>query len=577
MANLNTNPYALISVSDKSGIVELAKKLVLLGYKIISTGGTALELKNSEIPVIDVSDITGIPEMLDGRVKTLNNHIYGGILAKRDGTHDSDIARYDIKMIDIVVVNLYPFVSVAGDINTTELKAIENIDIGGVSLLRASAKNFYHVWSVSNPTQYDRLIMGLGFKMDRHEECSLEMRREFAIESFQAISNYDKIISNYLASGNLVSGNLVSGNATSDIVPGDDMPDILELKYKKVQGMRYGENPHQKAAMYELISDSNGFGGGSGSDNHLDGIINATQLQGKELSYNNIMDADSAMKCAGYISFNFPNNIICVIVKHNNPCGVAAGATYLEAYEKAFQTDPTSAFGGIIAFAGPWNSESGIFTEDIARKILANQFVEVIVSKKFSSEALEVLKQNKNVRVLEGYIYYDYTMNNSSSSNQVMEIKSISGNGILYQTRDNESIYDADINYRTVVKSNKKPNDEEEDEMIFAWCVAKHIKSNAIVFTRDHMTIGIGAGQMSRIDSTRLAIMKAKNAGLSLDGCVAASDAFFPFRDGVDAILDCGIKCIIQPGGSIRDKDIINAVNERDGIMVMTGIRHFLH
>lgn len=565
MANPNTNPYALISVSDKSGIVELAKKLVLLGYKIISTGGTASELRNSEIPVIDVSDITGIPEMLDGRVKTLNNHIYGGILAKRDGTHDSDIARYDIKMIDIVVVNLYPFASVAGNINTTELKAIENIDIGGVSLLRASAKNFNHVWSVSNPMQYDRLIMGLGFKMDRHEECALEIRREFAIESFQAISNYDKIISNYLVSGNLVSGNVIS-----------DMPDILELKYKKIQGMRYGENPHQKAAMYELISDSD-------SDNHLDGIINATQLQGKELSYNNIMDADSAMKCAGYISFNFPNDIICVIVKHNNPCGVAAGATYLEAYEKAFQTDPTSAFGGIIAFAGPWNSESGIFTEDIARKILAKQFVEVIIAKKFSSEALEVLKQNKNVRVLEGYIYYDGGMNGGSNGgsngggNQVMEIKSISGNGILYQTRDNESIYDADVNCKTVVKSNKKPTDEEEDEMIFAWCVAKHVKSNAIVFTRNHMTIGIGAGQMSRIDSTRLAIMKAKNAGLSLDGCVAASDAFFPFRDGVDAILDCGVKCIIQPGGSIRDKEIINAVNERNGIMVMTGIRHFLH
>lgn len=575
----------LISVYDKTGLEDVCSKLVLMGYSIVSTGGTKQYLADHGFKVIDVSDITGVGEMLDGRVKTLNNLIYGGILAKRDGTHNQDIEKYNLPLFDIVIVNLYPFEKVINQPGTTLDDAIENIDIGGVSLLRASAKNYKYLWCVSNISQYSRLIMGLGLRMDGL--CSnnedIDIRKEFAIEAFETTTHYDSIISKYLLTTRMNTYN--SNNAINSINNAnlnkekDGMPEYLNLKYKKIQSMRYGENSHQIASLYQPIDNCIG----NGSNNN--GIINAKQLQGKELSYNNIVDADSALQCASFIAKGFPSKYVCVIVKHNNPCGVALGNNYLEVYEKAFKTDPTSAFGGIIAFAfysannsnNDKNSIVGIINNDVAKKIIDNQFVEVIIGNAFSTDAIEIFKKKNNVRILEcnNIITTDNTNNtdNAGNADNKFEIKSVSGGGILYQTSDTKMITHKDLD----IKSKKIPTEDQIDQLLFAWYVAKFVKSNAIVFVKDNMTIGIGAGQMSRIDSTRLAIMKAKNADLDVSGCVVASDAFFPFSDGVEAILDSGAVAIIQPGGSIKDKDVIMACDARDGIMVMTGTRHFRH
>lgn len=545
--NMSSKPRALVSVTDKTGIVDLCGKLVLMGYEIVSTGGTALTLRSNGIAVTEVSEITNIPEMLDGRVKTLNNLVFGGILAKRDGSHDSDIAKYDIPLFEIVIVNLYPFESVISARDVSVIQAIENIDIGGVSLLRAGAKNYQYVWSVSSIIQYDRLITGLGFKQDGNTLKAIEIRKQFAVETFKLISHYDRVIANYLA--------LSATDKKND--NGCGMPDNLYIEYEKIQEMRYGENSHQLAAMYKPIN--------IGGVIHYakNGIINAVQHQGKELSYNNIVDADSALQCANFIANQFAGYAVCVIVKHNNPCGVALAASYEEAYRKAFKTDPTSAFGGIIAFAHSYANIDACVNSDIAKYIIDNQFAEVIIGPGFTRGALDVFAKKPNIRILSisGGIKSSY------------DIKSISGGGILYQTSDNVVTTPDMLN----VKSQKQPTNEEQIQMIFAWCVAKYVKSNAIIFVKDNMTIGIGAGQMSRIDSTRLAIMKAKNSGLDVAGCVVASDAFFPFRDGVDAIYDVGATCIIQPGGSIKDKEVIQAADEHNGVMVFTGIRHFRH
>lgn len=532
---------ALISVYDKTGIEDICSKLLLLGYTIVSTGGTRKYLSDRGYQIIDISEITGIPEMLDGRVKTLNNSIYAGILAKRDDeTHINDIVKYNIPLFDIVIVNLYPFEQVINDPSRTLDDAIENIDIGGVSLLRASAKNYKYIWCVSNIKQYSRLITGLSLKLDGvldADNKALTIRREFATNAFNLTSHYDNVINTYLA--------------------GDEQ---LNLHFTKIQNMRYGENPHQQAALYKsTYLDTN----------DKTGIIYAKQLQGKELSYNNIIDADSALQCASYIASAFPTKYICVIVKHNNPCGVALGDTYLEAYNKAFSCDPTSAFGGIIALytarcENEMNNMNNNSIEDVIERILSNQFVEVIISNTYSPETLEICKKKQNVRILQSPLLNKY---------DTYEIKSISGNGILYQSIDNKMITSNDCQCKTI----KQPTTDQLDQLLFAWYVAKHVKSNAIVYVKDFMTIGIGAGQMSRIDSTKLAIMKATNAGLSTNDCVVASDAFFPFSDGVESILNSGAIAIIQPGGSIKDKEIITTADKYNSIMIMTGTRHFKH
>ena len=536
--------FALISVADKTGIVELASNLVMLGYEIISTGGTAGKLNAAGITTIDMSTFTGIPEMLDGRVKTLNNWIYAGILAKRDGSQDAEINELELKLIDVVVVNLYPFESTVASGAASHNETLENIDIGGVSLLRASAKNYQHVWSISSPSQYDRLITGLAFQTDGLLDKAISIRKEMAVESYRLISKYDAAIAGYLARGS----DSQASNASS---ASSGLPDILDLKFTKIQAMRYGENPGQDASMYRNIAACN-----SG------GIANAIQKQGKELSYNNIADADSALKCCDYIAKQFPGRYVCVIVKHANPCGVALGASYLEAYEKAYKADPISAFGGIIAFG---SNDNNPVDWDVANRIVSNQFVEVVIAAKFSPEALAALSAKGNVRVLEA------TM--PSSDIPSYEIKTISGGGILYQETDS-NVLGAD-NFKVV--SNKQPTASEIEDMRFAWSVARYVKSNAIVFVKDGMTYGIGAGQMSRLDSAKIAVQKAKEFGFDLNGTIAASDGFYPKADTVEHILDNGITTMISPGGSIRDQEVIDAVNKRNAVMVFTSIRCFLH
>ena len=533
--------FALISVADKTGIVDLASKLVMLGYEIISTGGTAGVLNAAEITTIDMSAFTGIPEMLDGRVKTLNNWIYAGILAKRDGSQDEEIDELELKLIDIVVVNLYPFESTIASGAASHDEVLENIDIGGVSLLRASAKNYHYVWSVSSPALYDRFIIGLGFQTDGLQDKAISIRKDMAVESYRLISKYDAAIAGYLAGG-------VDSGASNSI---SGLPDTLDFKFTKIQAMRYGENAHQAASMYRNLTAST-----------IGGIANAIQKQGKELSYNNIVDADAALKCCDYIAKQFPGRYVCVIVKHANPCGVALGASYLEAYEKAYRADPISAFGGIIAFGC---SENIAVDGDTASCIVANQFVEVVISCKFTTGALTAFSAKGNVRVLEA------TM--PSSDIPSYEIKTISGGGILYQETDTK-VLGAD-NFKVV--STRQPTASEIEDMRFAWAVARYVKSNAIVFVKNGMTYGIGAGQMSRLDSAKIAVQKAKAFGFDLHGTIAASDGFYPKADTVEHILDNGITTMISPGGSIRDQEVIETVNQRNAVMVFTGLRCFLH
>jgi len=521
---------ALISVSDKTGIVEFATALHALGIGLLSTGGTASLLASKGIPVREVADVTGFPEMLDGRVKTLHPMVHGGLLARRDvPAHMQALNDHGIATIDLLVVNLYPFEATVAKPGCTLEDAIENIDIGGPAMVRSAAKNWKDVAVLTDASQY----AGVLEELKQDGTVSEATRFALSVAAFNRISQYDGAISDYLSR--------IGPDGSHAEFPGQ-----TNGRFVKLQDLRYGENPHQQAAYYRDLVPAPGS------------LVSADQLQGKELSYNNIADADAAWECVKSFAQN-----ACVIVKHANPCGVAIGAGPLQAYAKAFQTDPTSAFGGIIAFNA---AVDGRVAEAVTK-----QFVEVLIAPEFSDEALTVLRGKPNVRVLRialpagGASAWDQGRN-------AVDMKRV-GSGILLQTADNHELGESDLK----VVTRKQPTPAQLQDMLFAWTVAKYVKSNAIVFCADGMTLGVGAGQMSRVDSARIASIKAQHAGLSLKGSVVASDAFFPFRDGLDVVIDAGASCVIQPGGSMRDDDVIAAANERDVAMALTGVRHFRH
>jgi phosphoribosylaminoimidazolecarboxamide formyltransferase/IMP cyclohydrolase len=516
---------ALISVSDKTGIVPFAQALSDLNIEILSTGGTYKLLASENISAIEISDYTGFPEMMDGRVKTLHPKVHGGILARRD-IDQKVLIEHDIPPIDLVVVNLYPFEATVANPNCDLPTAIENIDIGGPTMLRAAAKNNKFVAAVVNPSDYDRVI-----ELLTRNDGSLDQqtRFDFAVKTYEHTAAYDGAIANYL-------GTKLEQSDKSSI-----FPRTFNTQFIKSQEMRYGENPHQKAAFYV-------------EKNPKDASISSVQqLQGKALSYNNIADTDAAVECIK--SFSEP---ACVIVKHANPCGVAIAETPLKAYELAFQTDPTSAFGGIIAFNREFDAES-------ARRITEQQFTEVIIAPSVSEEALAVTAVKKNVRVLTCGQW-------DSERTAEFDYKRVNG-GLLVQDRDIHTISKDDL---TVI-SKRAPTDDELRDLMFAWRVAQYVKSNAIVYCKNNQTIGIGAGQMSRVYSAKIAGIKAADENLQVEGSVMASDAFFPFRDGIDAAAQAGITAVIQPGGSMRDQEVIAAADEAGMAMVFTGLRHFRH
>ncbi len=521
---------ALISVSDKSGILELASALIKLNIEILSTGGTAKLFRDNHIAVTEVGDYTGFPEMLDGRVKTLHPKVHGGILGRRDlPDHVATMQAHDIPNIDMVIVNLYPFEATVAKPNCTLEDAIENIDIGGPAMVRSAAKNWKDVAVLTDASQYQAVIDELNSTGALAEKTTFAL----SVAAFNRISNYDAAISDYLSSFN--------ADGTRNAFPAQ-----TNGRFVKLQDLRYGENPHQEAAFYRDLYPAPGS------------LVTATQLQGKELSYNNIADADAAWEAVK--SFT---STACVIVKHANPCGVAVSNNAFEAYSKAFQTDPSSAFGGIIAF--------NTTVDKTAAEAVSKQFVEVLIAPDFTAEALAIFSAKANVRVLKialpkgGATAWEQGRNSH-------DIKRV-GSGILIQTADNHEIAESDLK----IISAKQPTPAQLQDMLFAWNVAKYVKSNAIVFCGNGMTLGVGAGQMSRIDSTKIAIIKAQNAGLSLQGSVVASDAFFPFRDGIDALAAAGASCVIHPGGSMRDEEVIAAADEHGLVMVTTGIRHFRH
>ena len=515
---------ALISVSDKSGVLEFAQGLHQLGVKILSTGGTAKLLADNKIPVTEVADYTGFPEMLDGRVKTLQPKVHAGILARRDlPEHMATLKQHDIPTIDLVVVNLYPFAATIAKPGCTLEDAIENIDIGGPTMVRAAAKNHGHVAIVTDPADYADVLAEMQTNQGAVSDAT---RFDLAKKAFSHTAAYDSMISNYLTT--------INSDGTKS-----DFPAQINFNFAKVQDMRYGENPHQKAAFYRELTPLAGS------------ISNYTQVQGKELSYNNIGDADATWELVK--SFDEP---ACVIVKHANPCGVAVSDTPLNAYKLAYATDPTSAFGGIIAF----NRE---LDEASAKQITANQFVELIIAPSATDAALAVTAAKQNVRVLIVPL--------SKAHNQY-DMKRVGG-GLLVQTPDLFTVKREHLRIVTKIQ----PTEAQLNDLLFAFRVAKFVKSNAIVFCQDGHTLGVGAGQMSRVDSTRIASIKAQNAGLSLAGSVVASDAFFPFRDGLDVLAEAGAKAVIQPGGSMRDEEVIAAADEHGLAMVFTGYRHFRH
>mgnify|MGYP000725065599 CR=1 FL=1 len=523
---------ALLSVSDKSGIVEFAQGLVKRGVKLLSTGGTAKLLEQNGLPVTEVSDYTGFPEMMDGRVKTLHPKVHGGILGRR-GTDDAIMQQHGIEGIDMVVVNLYPFAATAAKPNCTLEDAVENIDIGGPTMVRSAAKNHKDVAIVVNNNDFDAILA----EMDQHQNSlTLETRFDLAIKAFEHTAQYDSMIANYF--GQLVKPYHVAAEEDAEAKCGQ-FPRTLNLNFVRKQTMRYGENAHQNAAFYVDLNVKEAS------------VATANQLQGKALSYNNIADTDAALECVK--EFDEP---ACVIVKHANPCGVAVAADTLTAYKLAYATDTTSAFGGIIAFNREVDGET-------VKQITDNQFMEVLMAPKFTAEALEIAAAKKNVRVLEVPL--------EAGANR-FELKRVGG-GLLVQTPDIHRISRADLK----VVSKRQPTEQEWNDLLFVWNVAKYVKSNAIVFGKGGQTYGIGAGQMSRVDSTRIAARKAQDAGLDLNGACAASDAFFPFRDGVDVIAEQGIKAIIHPAGSMRDQEVFDAADEHGIAMVVTGIRHFRH
>ncbi len=524
---------ALISVSDKTGIVDFARALHERGVKLLSTGGTARLLAQHALPVTEVAEITGFPEMLDGRVKTLHPRIHGGLLARRDlPAHMAALKEHGIGLIDLLIVNLYPFEKAIASADCTLDDAIENIDIGGPAMLRAAAKNWGDVAVVIDPSDYPAVLAEL-------DRGGVERGTKFklAAKVFAHTAAYDGMIANYL-------GALPDGAETTPAqVPERlEFPATLSLQLAKVQGMRYGENPHQSAAFYRDARPAAGT------------LAHWRQLQGKDLSYNNIADADAAWEAVKSFQVT-ADGPACVIVKHANPCGVALGANASEAYQKAFKTDPDSAFGGIIAF--------NTLLDAAAAEQVVKQFVEVVVAPAISAEALAIFAAKQNVRLLEVPLATD--MN-------ALDFKRVGG-GVLVQSADRRNVTASDLR----VVTRLQPGAAQLADLLFAWKVAKFVKSNAIVFAQGGMTLGVGAGQMSRIDSARIANIKAANAGLSLVGSAVASDAFFPFRDGLDVVCDAGATCVIQPGGSLRDSEVIAAADERGITMVLTGTRHFRH
>ena len=513
---------ALLSVSDKTGLLDLARALAARGVELLSTGGTARAIRDAGLPVQDVSDVTGFPEMMDGRVKTLHPIVHGGLLG-RAGVDDAVMAEHGIAPIDLLVLNLYPFEKVSASPDSAFDDVIENIDIGGPAMLRSAAKNFARVAVATDPAQYAALLG----ELDASDGMlSATTRFALAVAAFNRVAQYDAAISDYLSS--------IRDDGTRALFPAQSNSNFI-----KVMDLRYGENPHQHGAFYRDLFPVPGT------------LATFTQLQGKELSYNNLADADAAWECVR--QFERP---ACVIVKHANPCGVAEGAACGDAYELAYATDPTSAFGGIIAF----NTRLDAAT---AKTILDRQFVEVLIAPEFDDTALAYAKKKANVRVLR--IPHGEGRNN-------FDIKRV-GSGLLMQTSDIREVSRDELK----VVTKRAPTPAELDDLLFAWRIAKYVKSNAIVYARDHRSIGIGAGQMSRVVSARIATLKAEEAGLVVPGSVMASDAFFPFRDGIDAAAAAGIGAVIQPGGSMRDGEVIAAADEHGLAMVFTGIRHFRH
>ncbi|HDL6511521.1 TPA: bifunctional phosphoribosylaminoimidazolecarboxamide formyltransferase/IMP cyclohydrolase [Yersinia enterocolitica] len=520
---------ALLSVSDKAGIIEFATALSQRGIELLSTGGTARLLADAGLPVTEVSDYTGFPEMMDGRVKTLHPKVHGGILGRR-GQDDGIMAQHDIQPIDIVVVNLYPFAQTVARPDCSLEDAVENIDIGGPTMVRSAAKNHKDVAIVVKSSDYPAIIAELD---ENDGSLTYPTRFNLAIKAFEHTAAYDSMIANYF-------GALVPAYHGDTEQPSGRFPRTLNLNYIKKQDMRYGENSHQQAAFYieEDVKEAS--------------VATALQLQGKALSYNNIADTDAALECVK--EFSEP---ACVIVKHANPCGVAIADSLLAAYDKAYKTDPTSAFGGIIAFNRELDAET-------ASAIISRQFVEVIIAPSASTEALALLAAKQNVRVL--------TCGQWQERSAGLDFKRVNG-GLLVQDRDLGMVTEADLR----VVSQRQPTEQELRDALFCWKVAKFVKSNAIVYARDNMTIGIGAGQMSRVYSAKIAGIKAADEGLEVAGSAMASDAFFPFRDGIDAAAAVGITCVIQPGGSIRDDEVIAAADEHGIAMIFTDMRHFRH
>ncbi len=514
---------ALLSVSDKNGIVDFATGLAELGIELLSTGGTAALLRKEGLKVMDVAEFTGSPEILGGRVKTLHPKVHGGILGMRaNPEHLRQMEENNIETIDMVVVNLYPFEATVAKPDCTLEDAVENIDIGGPTMLRSAAKNHRDVAVVVDPADYTPILE----EIKNHGQVGDQTRFKLAVKVFQHTAAYDAAISNYF-------GCLLGEEK-------EEYPATYTVQFKKAQNLRYGENPHQSAAFYVEAQVSE------------PSIATARQIQGKELSYNNIGDTDAALECIK----QFTEGPACVIVKHANPCGVAYGGNLLDAYKRAFSTDPESAFGGIIAFNGELDAAT-------AKAIVDQQFVEVIIAPQVTADAAAVVAAKKNVRLLECGQWSTYPARR-------LDLKRVNG-GLLVQDADLELLSE------TRVVSERQPSAKEMEDILFTWRVAKFVKSNAIVYGKDRMTIGVGAGQMSRVNSARIAIIKAEQAGLEVKGAVMASDAFFPFRDGIDAAAKAGITAIIQPGGSIRDEETIKAANEHNIAMVFTGMRHFRH
>jgi phosphoribosylaminoimidazolecarboxamide formyltransferase/IMP cyclohydrolase len=514
---------ALLSVSDKAGLIDLARGLDSLGVALLSTGGTAKALRAAGLPVTDVSSLTGFPEIMDGRVKTLHPRVHGGLLGRR-GIDDAVMDKHGIAPIDLLVVNLYPFENVTASPDCTFADAIENIDIGGPAMLRAAAKNHEHVAVAIDPADYAEVLEALS-----HGGTSLALRRRLAAKTYAHTARYDGIVANWL------------GTRADAEKPEAFAPSLL-LAFDRKQTLRYGENPHQGAALYVERHVPPGT------------VAEARVLAGKELSYNNIADADAALECVKA----FRKTPACVIVKHANPCGVALGANVLEAYERAYACDPVSAFGGIIAFNRPLDGAT-------AREIIARQFVEVVIAPDFDAEAITALAAKPNVRVLASGEW-------DEQAPPAFDFKRIAG-GLLVQDADRDTLLLTDLK----VVSRRVPSATELHDLLFAWHVAMYVKSNAIVYARESRTIGIGAGQMSRVISAKIAAIKAAEAKLDVHGSVMASDAFFPFRDGIDAAAEAGIRAVIQPGGSMRDAEVIAAADEHGMAMVFTGVRHFRH